>query len=93
MKRSDGKSKTDFSPTVREAIRRRSGGRCEVHSQHCTGRATHMHHRLRRTHPESNTVENGLHVCSPCHTYLHAVGKLAYDNGWLLRSGGAHDAG
>lgn len=80
------KSPTDWSPEVRAAITRRAGGRCEVRSEVCDGRPVDVHHRLRRGRAGSDAVENGLHACKPCHTYLHAVGRLAYEMGWLLRT-------
>ena len=87
MKRTSGKSKTDFHPSVRAEIERRSGGQCEARTPHCTGTAVHIHHRRRRGRDGAEDTENGLHVCSPCHTYIHQVGREAYLKGWLVRSG------
>ncbi len=86
MKRKRTKSKGEFHPTVRAEIERRSGGRCEAN---CSSPASHIHHIRRRSQGGEGTTENGLHVCSDCHTWIHANPAKAEALGWLKRSG--HD--
>lgn len=57
----------DIPAEVRAAVRRRSGGRCEVRLDGCSGRATGQHHRLKRR-AGVHTAENLVDVCRECHT-------------------------
>lgn len=78
-----GRSPNEFPEETRMAVRRRSGGRCEVESSVCTGEAAHFHHRKLRRHKDQREV-NCLHACSPCHTHIHGnVGKAKL-MGWLV---------
>lgn len=72
-----------FPEETRMAVMRRSGGRCEVKSKVCTGRAQHFHHRKLRRFKDHSTI-NCAHVCSGCHTEIHARPQVAYLMGWLL---------
>lgn len=75
-----------FPEQVRMFVRRRSGGRCEVASRHCTGDASHFHHRKLRRHKDHSSA-NCLYVCAPCHRYIHdQMGEAAYLMGWLVHS-------
>lgn len=67
-----------------ERVVTRSQGRCEIRTGVCAGRASQVHHKRRRTHPEANALENLAAVCEPCHTYLHAHPAESYENGWLI---------
>ena len=40
----------------------------------CAGHATHVHHRRYRTRGGTNALVNLLHVCEPCHSWIHANG-------------------
>lgn len=86
MKRKPVKSKAEFHPSVRVAIALRSRGKCEACAPGCTRRATVIHHRRRRSQGGGADVDNGLHVCNPCHLFIHANVELAIRNGWLLLS-------
>lgn len=72
---------------VLDAVRRRSGGKCEI----CrTATATQFHHRKPRSAGGKHTVENLLHVCgfgntSGCHGRAHSDPDR-YTRGWLLHS-------
>jgi len=57
----------DIPPEIRQAVRRRSRGYCEIRSEGCGGHAAHMHHRLKRRHG-IHTVENLVDTCWNCHT-------------------------
>jgi hypothetical protein len=81
-------SGSDFHPSVRGIIERRSLGQCEVGVVGCTGKAHHIHHILRRSQGGTGEADNGLHVCSSCHHFIHSNPQYAYENGWLRRSGG-----
>lgn len=72
-----------FPEPVRLAVRRRSGGRCEVQSRVCTGKAVHLHHRKLRRHKDHSEA-NALHACRACHDHIHANPSKAYLMGWLV---------
>lgn len=75
---------------AREAVLRRSGGRCEVDGPDCTLRASGTHHRLREAHGGPTTPENLVAVCRSCHTdapgAIHRQPAWAYENGLLIHS-------
>jgi len=79
----------DIPPEIREAVRRRSGGRCEVRLEGCSGRATGQHHRLKRR-AGVHTVENLLDICPNCHTAspvaIHRNVAWSIEVGLLLNS-------
>ncbi len=81
------KSKSEFSPEVRAAVARRSLGLCEVQEASCWGKATMLHHILRRSQGGEGTAENALAVCAPCHEWVHSHPALSIERGWLSRSG------
>jgi hypothetical protein len=74
--------------TVREAVRSRSGGRCEVRHPGCTGRLDGYHHRYKPG--RKDTRENLVAVCDSCHTLgadaIHRNIDASIANGLLLRS-------
>ena len=80
-------STSDFTPEAKREITRRSRGWCEMPG--CQRYGQHLHHRLMRSQGGMGTAENGMHVCRPHHEYIHAHPALAYEMGWLIRSGGA----
>lgn len=45
-----------------------------------------MHHRKMRSQGGGHTASNLLHLCFPCHTYVHEHPADSYANGWLLHS-------
>lgn len=53
----------------------------------CDGRAVLFHHVLRRSKQGKGTADNGLHLCNPCHLWIHANPAISYERGWLARSG------
>lgn len=75
-------------PSAREAVLRRSGGRCEAGTIWCMGQATQIHHIDRDR--KNNAPENLLHVCgngnyTGCHGRIHQHPNEAYAAGWLTR--------
>lgn len=76
---------------VRDAVAERSQGLCEA-GWACFvpgegyQRATQMHHRWRRGQGGPDTVANLLHVCTPCHTRIHADPHALFRR-WLLPTG------
>lgn len=80
-------SKTDFTAAAKAEIRRRSKGACEVQETNCWHRATLFHHILRRGVGGKGTADNGLHLCVPCHQFVHEHVAESYERGWLRRSG------
>lgn len=79
-------SKFEFTPEAKAEMRIRSRGRCEVGSTICRGEAVVFHHIRRRSQRGKGVASNGLHVCVPCHTWIHDHTGEAYKNGWLIRS-------
>lgn len=72
---------------VRAEVANRSGGLCEIGlDEVCRRKAVLFHHRLRRAQRGPDTFDNLLHLCDPCHVWLHANTGVAYRRGWLLRS-------
>lgn len=74
---------------LRRDIRRRSGGRCEVHLGHrrCPNRAAHVHHLVTKARGGRHLDAVGetyhlLHVCPSCHRACD--GGEAYDGGLLI---------
>lgn len=83
-----GGAPTDFSKTTKQAITVRSGGRCEARwDDRCVGVGQVFHHVLRRSQGGRGTVDNGAHLCRPCHDRVHAHPADAYARGLLQRSG------
>ena len=72
-----------FPDAVRVFVRRRSGGRCEVQSKVCTGKAAEFHHRKLRRHKDHRDV-NCLHACLACHDHIHDNPTKSYLMGWLV---------
>jgi 5-methylcytosine-specific restriction protein A len=83
---------TGFSNEVRQLIRERSGGVCEIQAV-CQGRAAstwQIHHRRPRgmggtKRPETNQAACGLGVCGDCHRLAESQREMALANGWLVR--------
>lgn len=66
---------------ARRIVAARSGGWCEA----CDRRvAAEWHHRVNRSQGGRWCPANGLHLCSPCHTWVshHPVSAMA--RGWHL---------
>lgn len=79
------RSPNDFPETTRMRARLRSRDVCEARSKVCTERAVLFHHRKRRNHKDQSP-ENCMHLCTPCHNYIHSeMGEAAYLMGWLVR--------
>lgn len=79
---------TVFPPTVRELIKARAEGRCEI----CGFTASDMqaHHRRARRIGDSrrhdnNAPSNGLWLCGECHRIAESYRSHALDRGWLVR--------
>ena len=78
----------DIPPWVREAVDRRSGGRCEYDlGGRCRDPARQMHHKLMRSQGGKHFVENLLHVCVHHHRWIHDHPAMAYELGYLIRRG------
>lgn len=73
---------------VRAAVKSRSGGRCETELVDiCRGVAAHVHHVLRRSQGGVHVLENLLHVCWPCHSWIHDHPAEAAALGYLQLRG------
>ena len=71
---------------AKQAVRRRSGGRCEAGTEVCTEQVEHVHHRKMRSAGGSHSVDNLLALCHACHDWIHANPEESYARGWLLHS-------
>lgn len=72
---------------LRQEVAGRSGGWCEIDHPLCDGRATQIHHVLRRSQGGRDELSNLPHLCTKGHAYVHANPSLSYASGWLKRSG------
>lgn len=79
-------SKAEFSEEVKAQVARRSLGHCEAQTEACWGKATLFHHIRRRKTPDGS-AENAMHLCLPCHDWIHGHVALSEERGWLIRSG------
>lgn len=76
-----------ISRPVRDLVKARSGGVCEVCG---VAAAVHMHHRRPRgmggsRAPSTNTASNLLHLCLACHTAIESASRTrATSYGWLV---------
>jgi len=83
---------TGFSNEVRQLIRDRAEGVCEIQAV-CQGRAAstwQIHHRRPRgmggsKRPETNMAACGLGVCGDCHRLAESQREISYANGWLVK--------
>ena len=84
-----------MDPAIAEEVLARSEGRCEgigtrpesgntMLSQDCNGRGEHFHHIHRRRIPDAAGVI--LHVCQPCHAFIHSRPLTAMEYGSLKPS-------
>ena len=63
----------------------RSGGRCEARlADRCLVTANHVHHRKYRSRGGSNGLSNLIHVCLPCHDWIHSNPELSNVTGLSL---------
>lgn len=80
---------TGFPPAVRQIIRERSGGWCELCGlEH----ATDAHHRRPRgsggsSRDDTNTASNALALCRGCHSLVENHRNVAKMFGWLVDQG------
>lgn len=75
--------KPDVPMSVREEVRERSEGLCEIQALGCTVRAVHMHHRIRRSQGGEHVASNLIDACASCHGWVHANVKWAKERGFL----------
>lgn len=69
---------------VRNAIKARSRGRCELQTPVCTGVAVDIHHRQLAKHAGPMSLANCRATCVACHRHAHSRPAEAYEQGWLL---------
>lgn len=70
----------------RGEVLERVDGWCEARTVVCSGRATQVHHLLRRSQGGTDAPENLLGVCVRCHERIHSHPEWAYQVGLLHRS-------
>lgn len=81
----DGEVEREFRGDERVAIERRSDGKCEARTPHCTDKARIIHHRLLKRHGGRGDRGNGLHCCTACHLFIHMHPEESYEKGWMIR--------
>ena len=69
---------------MRLVIRQRSRHQCEARTEACVGAGEHIHHRKLRSQGGTNSANNLIDVCTPCHNWIHAHPALSYERGWLI---------
>lgn len=77
--------KSGIPQSVREIVRLRSGGICEINAVCVASPAVHQHHRKLRSQGGRHVPGNLLDCCALCHAYAHAHPALSYERGWLIR--------
>jgi 5-methylcytosine-specific restriction endonuclease McrA len=80
-------TKSIIPQSVRDEVMARANGMCEIDHPNCDIHAVHLHHILMRSHGGQHTSENLIAVCSRGHDHIHHNPALAYEQGWLQRSG------
>ncbi len=69
-----------FPQSVKDAVKKRSGGRCECrrsicpHSGRCTARAAEFNHKQSQRSGGSDTPANCEHLCESCHRRTRSYG-------------------
>ncbi len=73
IQRNSVRSKSNVLRSGQRQVRARSGGRCEAAvAGRCTKWGSHVHHVVLRSAGGADTADNLLHVCQPCHDWIHA---------------------
>lgn len=67
---------------VKQEVADRSGFVCEICRR---ARAVHPHHRKLRSQGGRHEAANLLHLCSACHSTVHASPDRSYSLGYLVR--------
>jgi hypothetical protein len=71
----------EFPQSVKDEVKRRSGGKCECkrksckHNGRCRSKATEFHHKTSAKAGGSNTLSNCEHLCKPCHENTRSYGS------------------
>lgn len=84
---------------VRSAVLRRDGDSCLRCGVHISVRGYSLHHRKGRHAlpglPDPHCAENLVTLCGSgttgCHGWVHAHPEESYEQGWMIRRGGAED--
>lgn len=77
-----------MSKTLRKAVGRRAGWRCDMcgcFAPHDFGQA---HHRKLRSRGGGDSLANLAWVCGVCHMHIHAEPALSTARGWMVPSWG-----
>lgn len=80
-----------FTESVRELIKLRAAGRCEICGSRVLG--GHIHHRQprgmggSRKDESKGSAANGLYIHPGCHVTVEMSRSRALDQGWLMKQG------
>ena len=89
LHRGKAKRKPALTTEIREALKDRAKGMCEVCAQDW---GTNAHHRQNRSQGGGNTLSNLLWLCGSgttgCHGWITNHPALSYQEGWSVRSTG-----
>lgn len=85
----DGPSEAVLEDRAKKAVKRRSGGDCEIRTSWCLGHAAEFSHRQAEGQGGPWAASNGLHGCghgnlNGCHGYCHQHPEEARENGWFI---------
>ncbi len=82
MKRSPIRRKAPYRARVaiKREVARRDNGTC----QRCARRGHHVHHKLPRGRGGTDSHENLVLLCHPCHRWVHDNPAAAVEQGWTL---------
>lgn len=82
------KKKNRIPQDVAETVKERSQYFCEamIPEAGCNGQGQHLHHRRMRSQGGVHTVQNLVHICESCHSYIHHHPAISYTKGWLVKS-------
>lgn len=77
-------SKKKMPQHVAQTVIDRADGSCEVMNfPFCTGAAGPIHHR--KISGREHSVSACIHICKPCHDWIHANPAVSYEQGWLVK--------
>ena len=79
----------NFTQKTKEEILEKQGGYCDccgspLHPYHRDGRPCHIHHRNPKHKDGSNSIRNGVALCTLCHTAIHRYVDKYPNNGYIV---------
>lgn len=78
----------DVYRQVRETVRARAHGMCELGTPVCVRRGSEVQHLRGRVGALLTDVRWMRWTCRPCHRYAHANPAESYERGWMVKRHG-----